>query len=184
MSEHPSSRRTAAQSAPGTRSEAVRALELSRPASEPQQHTGGTLRTQLPADLISARHARQAVRDALTAWGIEDPDHDAELLASELVANASEHASGTLIGLALRLGAPRGQTRDLTCEVTDTSARLPQIRQVEPDQERGRGMAIVTALAAASGVRAEPAGKTTWFTLALRDRITGVAREPEAEAGA
>jgi hypothetical protein len=42
-------------------------------------------------------------------------------------------------------------------------------------------MAIVNALAAASGVRAEPAGKTTWFTLALHDRINRIARHADAE---
>jgi anti-sigma regulatory factor (Ser/Thr protein kinase) len=138
-------------------------------------------RTQLPADPGSARSARQAVRDALTAWGIEDPDHDAELLASELVANAAEHAPGAPIGLALRLGAGR----DITCEVTDASPTLPHGRQAGPDDERGRGMAIVSALASASGVRAEAGGKTTWFTLALHDRINRLAghADPEPEAG-
>jgi anti-sigma regulatory factor (Ser/Thr protein kinase) len=172
---------TAAQAPADVSQEAARAKTASGPQPD---DAATTLRTQLPADLTSARHARQAVRDALTAWGIEDPDHDAELLASELVANAAEHAPGTAIGLALRLSAPRGQTHDLTCEVTDTSATPPQIREAQPDQERGRGMAIVTALAAASGVRSEPVGKTSWFTLALRDHITGIARAPEVEAGA
>jgi hypothetical protein len=46
-------------------------------------------------------------------------------------------------------------------------------------------MAIVTALATASGVRTGPAGKTTWFTLTLADRLQRAARqaEPEPEAG-
>jgi hypothetical protein len=34
----------------------------------------------------------------------------------------------------------------------------------QPDAGRGRGMAIVTARAIASGARAEPGGKTAWFT--------------------
>ncbi|MHB1877393.1 MAG: ATP-binding protein, partial [Streptosporangiaceae bacterium] len=48
-------------------------------------------------------------------------------------------------------------------------------------EERGRGLAIVSALASESGVRASEAGKTTWFTLALGDRIQHTARRPEPE---
>jgi anti-sigma regulatory factor (Ser/Thr protein kinase) len=143
-------------------------------------------RTQFAADQASARSARQAVREALAAWGVEDPDHDTELLASELVANAAEHAPGAPIGLALHLGPGRGDDRDITCEVTDSSPALPHFRQAAPDDERGRGLAIVGPLASASGVRAEAVGKTSWFTLALHDRINRVGNQAEQnpEAGA
>jgi hypothetical protein len=70
-------------------------------------------------------------------------------------------------------------------------ARSPTPRPACPGparayDESGRGLAIVTALASASGVRAEPVGKTTWFTLALRDRIDRAVpqAQTEAEAGA
>ncbi len=143
-----------------------------------------TFRTELPADLTSARQARSAVRKALSAWGMDDPDGDAELLASEIIANAAEHGGPTPISLALhRHRGPGGQPQ-ITCEVTDTSPALPQPRQAQPADERGRGLAIVTALAADSGVRAAPPGKTTWFTLALADRLDRSARQPEPEAGA
>jgi hypothetical protein len=80
---------------------------------------------------------------------------------------------------------PYGAGRDITCEVTDASPALPHGRQAGPDDERGRGMAIVSALASASGVRAEAGGKTTWFTLALHDRINRLVShaDPEPEAG-
>jgi anti-sigma regulatory factor (Ser/Thr protein kinase) len=157
-------------------------MDSSTPSGGQKQGDGfGTLRKELPADATSARHAREAVRQALAAWGIDDPGHDTELLASELVANAAEHAPGAPISFGLCLGAGQGPTRDVTCEVTDTSPSLPQIRQARPDQERGRGMSIINALAAASGVRAEPAGKTTWFTLTLHDRINRIARHTDAE---
>src|SRR5215813_4136625 len=130
-------------------------------------HTaGGVIRAELPADLTSAREARSAVRHALAAWGMDDPSGDAELLASELVANAAEH-TGSPIALALRRHAGPAGEHAITCEVTDTSPRLPQPRQASPDDERGRGLAIITALATESGVRTEPSGKTSWFTLAL-----------------
>jgi hypothetical protein len=52
--------------------------------------------------------------------------------------------------------------------------------------ERGRGLAIVAALARSSGVRDNQAGKTTWLTLALIDRAHRAARQinHEPEAGA
>jgi hypothetical protein len=45
-------------------------------------------------------------------------------------------------------------------------------------------MAIVTALAAATGVQVGPTGKTTWFTLALHDRANRVARQAEVDTEA
>jgi anti-sigma regulatory factor (Ser/Thr protein kinase) len=144
------------------------------------------MRTVLPADLTSARQARSAVRQALAAWGLDHLTGDAELLASELVANAAEHGNGTPIGLALRCHAEPGGQPGITCEVTDTSPDMPRRTQPGPDSERGRGLAIVEALAHSSGVRATRAGKTTWFTLALTDHAHRVAAqlEHEPEAGA
>jgi anti-sigma regulatory factor (Ser/Thr protein kinase) len=152
-------------------------------ASEPSSRV---LRAELPADLTSAQQARSAIRRALTAWGIDDPDGDAELLASELVANAAEHCDGQPISLALHRHAEPGQRPGITCEVTDTAPAMPRRTEPGPDAERGRGLAIVEALARSSGVRASQAGKTTWFTLALTDRAHKVARqlEHEPEAGA
>jgi anti-sigma regulatory factor (Ser/Thr protein kinase) len=155
------------------------ATSVPRPA-EPE------FRVELPTGLSSARQARAVVRQALAAWGLESLSGDLELLASELVANSIEHVAGRAIRLTLtRHREPEGQL-GITCEVTDNSPSLPQPRQAGPDEERGRGLAIVAALATASGVRPEPTGKTTWFTLALCDGIERAAQhaEPEAEAEA
>jgi len=147
------------------------------------QADGATMRAELPADLTSARRARSAVRQALAAWDMGRLADDAELLASELVANAAEHSDGTPISLALHRHAEPGN-QGITCEVTDTAPDLPQVRDASPDSERGRGLAIVAALSRSSGVHATPGGKTSWFTLALHDRIERTARQIEPEAGA
>jgi anti-sigma regulatory factor (Ser/Thr protein kinase) len=154
-------------------------------AGEPSAD-GATMRTELPADLTSARQARSAVRQALAGWGMNHLTGDAELLASELVANAAEHGDGTPISLALRRHAEPAERPGITCEVTDASPAIPQRTEPGPDSERGRGLAIVNTLARSSGVRASEAGKTSWFTLALTDRAHRVARQikPEPEAGA
>ncbi len=141
------------------------------------------LRAELPADLTSARQARAAVREALAAWGMSDPSGDAELLASELVANASEHGGGP-VSFALRRQVTQDGQPGIACEVTDTSPDLPRQRQARPGAERGRGLAIVEALASSTGTRATDTGKTTWFTLALRDRAARVIRQADAEAEA
>jgi anti-sigma regulatory factor (Ser/Thr protein kinase) len=151
------------------------------PSGGRTQDDDGVLRRELPADWTSASLARQAVREALATWAIDDPDRDAELLASELVTNASLHAPGSPIGFAVRLDLRDGGKRGVTCEVTDRSPTAPKLRQARADQEHGRGMAIVNALAAATGVQVGPTGKTTWFTLALHDRVNRVARQAELD---
>jgi len=154
-------------------------------AGEPSAD-GATMRTELPAEPASARQARSAVRQALAGWGMGHLSGDAELLASELVANAAEHSDGTPISLALRRHAGLGERPGITCEITDGSPAMPRRTEPGPDGERGRGLAIVNALAQSSGVRASQAGKTSWFALALTDRAHRIGRqiehEPEAEA--
>ena len=148
------------------------------PSRTAEEQAGDIVRAELPAGLASAPQARAVVRQALAAWGISDPDRDGELLASEVVANAAEHAGGP-IRLAVRRDPDR--PTGITCEVTDASPAVPRPREAGPGEERGRGLAIVSALAAYSGLRASEAGKTTWFTLALGDRIQHTARRPEPE---
>ncbi len=144
------------------------------------ERAGDVVRAELPAGLTSAREARAVVRQALAAWGISDPDRDGELLASEVVANAAEHGGGP-IRLSLRRDHEPGRPAGITCEVTDNSPVVPRQREAGPGEERGRGLAIVSALASESGVRASEAGKTTWFTLALGDRVQHTTRQAQPE---
>jgi hypothetical protein len=122
---------------------------------------GGVFRAELATDPMSARQARATVRQALAAWGIDDPSGDAELLASGTGRQRRRaHTGGQHIGLVLRRHTEPDGQRGVTCEVTDTSPSLPRPRQASTSDERGRGLAIVAALAAASGVRPEASGKT------------------------
>ena len=138
------------------------------PAVGPAAAAGSLImQTVLPADLASARQARSAVRRALAAWGMDDLSGDAELLASELVANAAEHGEGKPISLALRRHVDPDGRPGITCVVTDTAPWCAPRLVPGPDAERGRGLAIVKALARSSGVRPGQADRTSWFTLAL-----------------
>lgn len=126
---------------------------------------GQVVHANLPATPLAPRQARLTIRSVLSAWGLTALSSDAELIGSELVANAAEHADGTPIGLTIGpINEPGGQ-RGILCQVTDASPQLPHLEPAHPDSERGRGLHIVTALATTSGVTPTPPGKTAWFTL-------------------
>jgi anti-sigma regulatory factor (Ser/Thr protein kinase) len=141
----------------------------------------GTIQTELAAERTSARQARGAIRQRFAAWQMERPVGDAELLASELPANAAEHGHGKPIGLVLSSYTEPDGRPGTACEVTDSPPDMPRRMEPSPDAERGRGLAIVAAPTCSSGVRADQADKTSWFTLALTDRAHRVARQIEHE---
>ncbi|MDQ0681734.1 PAS domain S-box-containing protein [Streptomyces achromogenes] len=120
-----------------------------------------TVTTHLPAVPASVPEGRAILHKALTSWNCADSATDALLLLSETLTNAVQHASGP-VGLHLHRTAT-----DLTVEVSDGSAQLPQPRSAIEDEESGRGLLLVRALAASWGVRPTDEGKTTWFRLRL-----------------
>lgn len=121
--------------------------------------------------LAAASEARKIMRSALSPWSALAASEDAVLAASELVANALLHGRGPVtLSLSIRRKL-RGGAR-LTCEVADSCPALPAPRATEPDDENGRGLAIVNALAASWGVREAPHGKAAWFCMTL-PRIPG-----------
>lgn len=102
------------------------------------------------------------VRRVLTRWGLAAVAEDVELMASELVANAVVHGRGPITAV-LRLGRGQYGELELSWEVSDSGAGLPKPRQPALLEESGRGLAIVTALAADTGARQTAAGTTAWF---------------------
>ncbi len=103
---------------------------------------------RLPAELTSAHRARTLIRRPMKRWGLSDLIFSAELLASELVTNAVRYAQGQ-IGLRLVLEG------GLVIEVLDDSAALPRLRHPDDDEERGRGLQVVSQVARAGA----PAGR-------------------------
>jgi len=109
--------------------------------------------------------ARAAVRGALTRWGPTAVADDAMLMTSELVANACVHgAPPVTLRLALR-ESPAGLK--LTCEVTDAGSGMPAFPATPRDEEHGRGLAVVAALADEWGTRPRQPGTAAWFRLAV-----------------
>ncbi|WP_181794798.1 ATP-binding protein [Streptomyces sp. WELS2] len=114
--------------------------------------------------------ARHYVRKALANWGITDELAErATLSANELVTNAVSHCrvSDARVRVALVLCRC-----ELVLEVSDPDRdRLPLPRRPGPEEEGGRGLALVEALTDSWGTRRGPYTKTVWarFTLPPSD---------------
>ena len=113
------------------------------------------------ADPSSVGLVRRELRSALSAWGLEAVEDIAILLASELATNAVLHAR---TGLLLHL---RVQQQALRITVADHSTTMPRRRHHGLHAATGRGLALVEALALASGTQApfEGYAKGVWFEL-------------------
>jgi GAF domain-containing protein/anti-sigma regulatory factor (Ser/Thr protein kinase) len=110
----------------------------------------------------SAQAARDFVARALDDAGLQAQAESAVLLASELVTNAVRHA-GSALTVAVAIG-----NAAVRVEVRDHSPRLPALREsMASDDEWGRGLVLVDALASRWGAERLPSGKRVWFELDL-----------------
>ncbi|MFF3934638.1 ATP-binding protein [Streptomyces phaeofaciens] len=108
---------------------------------------------------------RGRVRNILAEWGLSpDTTMDALLVVSELLTNALVHA---LPPATLRLSWVRVDGHAaLRVEVTDAGPVLAGEGWGDPDpDEHGRGIDIITALAARCGIRVDTEGITRWADL-------------------
>jgi len=112
----------------------------------------------LPWSPTACARARTAIRDVLPRWGLAGLVPTAELLVSELVCNALRHADGP-VSLTLEW------VSDVRCLVSDGSSAPPRPCDADLEDETGRGLALVEALAARWGWDYGPVGKSVWFEL-------------------
>ncbi|MEV7857522.1 ATP-binding protein [Streptomyces hirsutus] len=117
----------------------------------------------------SAARARALFREQAAPWELsQDTTDTAELLLSELMTNAYRHAK-----------APAGREIWARCELTEDRLRitvadandtLPTPGRASLDDESGRGLELVAALADDWGAERRECGigKELWFELALR----------------
>jgi hypothetical protein len=80
-------------------------------------------------------------------------------MLDELVTSAVQHGNGP-IELRLRVDDDAGM---LFGEVRDAGAVLPTRREAAPNDENGRGLALITALAASYGRQRIDGGEDLWF---------------------
>jgi anti-sigma regulatory factor (Ser/Thr protein kinase) len=114
-----------------------------------------------PPDDDCARTARRDVLRCLKEARVDDSLwDDVQLVVSELVANAVRHAA-TDCTVSILIGSEH-----VRVEVFDGDARPPSPLAAGPDATWGRGLVIVTALAATWGYetteRDGTKGKTVW----------------------
>ncbi|MDR3069278.1 MAG: serine/threonine-protein phosphatase [Cellulomonas sp.] len=115
----------------------------------------GRRRSVLPHDPSALRMARQAVRSACEDWGLPGTK-SAELVVSELVANAVNHGWGEV---TLQL-ADVGDT--LRIEVADGNPAPPVATDGHPDRIGGFGIKIVEQLADWGWRQTGTGGKVVW----------------------
>lgn len=117
-----------------------------------------TLRPE-PIEVGRARRHVVAVFDGVD----EETRATLEILTSEVVTNAIAHAGGEVVVRACQ------KSGEALVEVRDTSSRSPRIGSPHPDDEHGRGLLLLDALARSWGVRhqQDPTGKAVWFSVGL-----------------
>ena len=121
-----------------------------------------TVTVPVPRDRGRLGEARDRVRRTAADWALVTEIADAAgQIAGELVGNALVHGRGQ-VELRLRL------TRDrLVVEVADEGSHMPRRRRTGAEDERGRGLNLVTALAHRWGARLTDGGKLVWAELDL-----------------
>lgn len=119
----------------------------------------------LPCAAESAEPARQLVRTALGAWGLDVLADDGALVVTELVANAARHAQGR----SIRVSVSRPGTDAVRVAVADRSTARPAPREAGPYDVGGRGLALVDALSDRWGSDPLPFGKRVWAVLTCKD---------------
>jgi anti-sigma regulatory factor (Ser/Thr protein kinase) len=122
----------------------------------------------LPSIPESVRIARFHVRAALGFHELGQYADDAEIITSELVTNAIQHAccdTTETIGVTLA----RSDDQDaVIIAVSDSSPDDPVIRIAPIDSEPGRGLQIVESLSVHWGWRPEPGGKAVFAILTTK----------------
>ncbi len=121
---------------------------------------------ELPPHREAPRTARRLLETLLLAWAVdEDLGADARLVASELVANAVDHAARPGAGeitLVLDITAAEDW---IELGLADGSSIRPVVRQLDVAAERGRGMQLVAGLAQRWGCHDLHGGKRVWCQL-------------------
>ena len=127
----------------------------------------------LVRDPTSVPLSRRHLRDLAEKWGLrlnEASDTALATVVSELVTNAVRHGTGAMLTIAVRANLSR---RRVLVEVYDGSRILPVPRCAAPEDEVGRGMALIDRLSLCHGAERTTCGKCVWAEIALpRQQLT------------
>lgn len=108
------------------------------------------------------RQVRRIVSAQLRYWQLDPLIDQAALGVTELLTNVHRHAQpDKMCTVDIKLLLDR-----LTVSVHDHDPRLPTLKEADPLDVCGRGLALIEAVSESWGVRTEgEAGKVIWFTL-------------------
>ena len=126
--------------------------------------------------------AAHLVRDACTAWNLPELRHPAQVIMSQLVTNAVDHARTNMLITVSRRG------HRLHISVRDGDPRLPRFPDTTtkvggyPADEHGQGLQAVHAHAAAWGAMPTRVGKVVWASIRSRQN-TGTTPPDEDQVG-
>ncbi|MDT6988398.1 ATP-binding protein [Streptomyces lusitanus] len=121
--------------------------------------------TTARADIATVRGLRRRLMKTRRDWEDADTADIAELLAAELLTNAAWHAhrpAGEGARITLVAYRSKGQLR---VEAADPDPNPPVVRHATAEEESGRRLALVDALADHWGVSERTDGKAVWFSL-------------------
>jgi hypothetical protein len=119
---------------------------------------------KLRAEPASVRAARELTDVVLMSWALHYLSDPARLIVSELFTNAARAAPGVELYLLLD-----NEVRTVRLGVWDPSPAMPVMGGPDLDDESGRGLHIVAALADGHGVTlvSNPPGKVVWARLTI-----------------
>ncbi|WP_405912906.1 ATP-binding protein [Streptomyces sp. NBC_00963] len=112
------------------------------PQAEPAGHP--TYSEIFPCEPSTAETGRRLVRGVLAMWQLDDLADRAELVITELIANASRHT--TCPEIRLVVGRPSA-TRVRVGIVDEEPGRLPTLGHADVEDESGRGLLLISAVA-------------------------------------
>ena len=124
----------------------------------------------LSSGVTAPAEARRLCADACADWSLDPVIHDCSLMVSELVTNAVVHGGGSIaLELQHHDGCLRVSVIDAAPLGTGTfrPTGRPAGRSAGDEEESGRGLAIVAALAARWGSQPGSDRTRVWFELGL-----------------
>ena len=115
------------------------------PLRDYRDSPGSHASADLTAEPAAAARARRLTRATLASWHLGHLADDAEAIASELISNALDvatHPRGTLPAIIFAI---HRRPRELRIIVWDNGPGRPQPADPGPDDEAGRGLALIVA---------------------------------------
>ncbi|MFC5724755.1 ATP-binding protein [Streptomyces gamaensis] len=150
---------------------ATASATLSTPPITCDNGTAESYRMIAPATRTTARVARAFVTAVLEAEGMPALVDDACVCVSDVVSNVVQHARVNTMAVDVNVGE-----EGVVVGVRDgDTRRWPRRREPRPEDEAGRGLALVRRLSDASGVALtwdglDVVGKCVWFSLDQQPR--------------